>query len=130
MGQLKVLDERVKRKREISLRYRKLLGNIPGLSFMPEQDYGKSNCWLTVIKLDPQVISVTPEDISLALENENIESRPVWKPLHLQPVFSGANVIGGDIAEDIFCTGLCLPSGTSMSDSDIDKVVDYIKKIL
>lgn len=130
MGQLKVLDERVRRKREINLYYRKLLAGIPGLSFMPEPDYGKSNCWLTVINLDPLVISVTPEDIRYTLESENIESRPVWKPMHMQPVFSNTRVIGGDVAESIFLNGLCLPSGTCMSNSDIERVVDCIKRSL
>ena len=130
MGQLKVLDERVRRKREINQVYRKMLGDIPGLSFMPEAVYGKANCWLTVIQLDPQRIAVKPERIRCALEKEHIEVRPVWKPLHMQPVFADARVMGGDVAESIFTNGLCLPSGTSMANSDVERVVACIRQLI
>jgi len=98
-GQLRVLDERVKRKREIFDYYRKALGDLPGIEFMPEADYGKSNRWLTVILITPEEFGVDRETMRLALEAENIELRPVWKPMHIQPVFdcgSGLRVQGQD----------------------------------
>jgi dTDP-4-amino-4,6-dideoxygalactose transaminase len=130
MGQLQVLDERVSRRQAINRRYRELLLGVPGISFMPSPNYGKSNCWLTVVQLDPQIVSVTPEDVRCALEKDNIETRPVWKPMHMQPVFADSQIVEGCVAESIFLNGLCLPSGTNMSDSDIERVVDCIVKIL
>ena len=125
-GQLIVLDERIKRKRYIFEYYKNSLGNVPGIEFMPEASYGKSNRWLTVILITPQEFGVDREFVRLALEAENIESRPVWKPMHLQPVFKAFRCIKGNVAEDIFGRGLCLPSGTSMSESDIYRVVSVI----
>jgi len=87
-GQLRVLDERVKKKREIFDYYQKALGDLPGIEFMPEADYGKSNRWLTVILITPEEFGADRETVRLALEAENIEARPVWKPMHLQPVFN------------------------------------------
>ena len=87
-GQLKVLDERVKRKREIFDYYQKALGDLPGIEFMPESEYSRSNRWLTVVLITPEEFGVDREEVRLALEAENIESRPVWKPMHLQPVFN------------------------------------------
>lgn len=130
LGQLQVLDDRVRRKREIDSGYRALLSDIPGLSFSPVPEYSASNCWLTVIQLDSRVTSVTPEDIWRALEQENIESRPVWKPLHLQPVFSETEVIGGSVAEYIFHQGLCLPSGSALSDDDVQRVASCVRNLL
>jgi len=130
VGQLKVLDERVIRKRAINRSYRKLLAEVSGLSFMPAPSYGRTNCWLTVIQLDPKIVSATPEEVRSALEKENIETRPVWKPMHMQPVFANTHVIKGCVAERIFSNGLCLPSGTNMSDGDIERVVNCIVKII
>jgi len=93
---------------------------------MPEAYYGKPNCWLTVILITPQEFGVDREIVRLALEAENIESRPVWKPMHLQPVFKDCRCIGGKVAEDLFSRGLCLPSGTAMSESDLNRVVSVI----
>jgi len=86
-GQLQVLDERVERRREIFDYYQKALGDVPGIEFMPEPDWSRSNRWLTVILITPEVFGADRELVRLALEAENIESRPVWKPMHLQPVF-------------------------------------------
>jgi len=130
LGQLRVLEARVARRRAINARYRKNLGKIPGLTFMPEAPYGRSTHWLTVIQLDPKTTGTTPEDLRLALESANIESRPVWKPMHLQPVFAGAKCIGGAVAESLFANGLCLPSGSSMTDEDVDRVSDVISRQL
>ena len=126
-GQLQVLPERVRRKREICESYRQLLGDLPGIAFMPEAPWGHSTRWLTVITVDPAQFGVTAEEIRLALEAENIESRPLWKPMHLQPVFRDCEVVGGAVAEDLFRTGLCLPSGTAMSKEDLERVAAMIR---
>ncbi len=129
-GQLRVLDDRVRRKREIFDLYRQLLRDVPGLTWMPEAPWGRANRWLTVLTVNPAVLGVTREDLRLALEAENIESRPLWKPLHLQPVFRGAEVFGGAVAEDLFAHGLCLPSGTQMHDADVRRVVQVLRRRL
>jgi dTDP-4-amino-4,6-dideoxygalactose transaminase len=154
-GQLRVLDERVGRRREIFDFYQKALGDLPGIEFMPEAAYGRSNRWLTVILITAEEFGADREKVRLALDQENIEARPVWKPMHLQPVFrveaessklkaqskaqTGlsqnskfetqnyfARVVGGDVAEDLFDRGLCLPSGTAMTNKDLDRVISVI----
>ena len=127
-GQLEVLAQRVERAREIFCRYKELL-DLPGIEFMPEPDSGRGNRWLTVVQIDSDIFGSSPEDIRLALEAENIESRPVWKPMHLQPVFAGHKSVGGAVSESIFARGLCLPSGTDMTDSDIMRVVRIIMQL-
>lgn len=127
-GQLRVLKERIEKRRSIFEKYKELLEEVPGISFQPEAPWGISNRWLTCILVDKKEFGATREDIRLALEAENIEARPVWKPMHLQPVFKGCEVIGGNVAEEIFRDGLCLPSGSAMTDEDIELVVDVIKK--
>ncbi len=127
-GQLRVLDERVAAKRRIFDQYRQLLGDLPGITFMPESPHGRCNRWLTVILIDPAEFGATPEQVRLALEAENIEARPIWKPMHLQPVFQGCRIRGGAVSEHLFRTGLCLPSGTAMVDSDLERVAGIIRK--
>ena len=143
-GQLKVLDERIRRKREIFTYYQDALNDIPGIEFIPEADYGTCNHWLTVILITPEKFGVDSEFVRIALEKENIESRPIWKPMHLQPVFqiggnedhmgsSGkkaypARVVGGRVSEDLFERGLCLPSGTAMTHSDMDRIINNVLK--
>lgn len=126
-GQLEVLEQRVQRKREVFAAYRQLLGDLPGIAFMPEAPWGQSTRWLTVISVDPAQFGATREDIRLALERENIESRPLWKPMHLQPVFQGCEVVGGSVAEALFRDGLCLPSGTAMIETDIERVAGVLR---
>jgi dTDP-4-amino-4,6-dideoxygalactose transaminase len=128
-GQLRVLDDRVKRKREIFEYYRNALSGLPGIEFMPEAPYGRSNRWLTCITVDPEKFGADREAVRLALEAENIESRPVWKPMHLQPVFKGCESIGGEVAEDLFKRGLCLPSGTAMTEEDLARIVEVIREM-
>jgi dTDP-4-amino-4,6-dideoxygalactose transaminase len=127
-GQLRVLDERVAAKRRIFDHYRELLGDLPGVTFMPEAPTGRCNRWLTVILIDPDQFGVAVETVRLALEAENIESRPVWKPMHLQPVFRGYRVCGGGVSEHLFRCGLCLPSGTAMAPSDIERVASIVRR--
>jgi len=146
-GQLRVLDERVRRKREIFDYYNDALADVPGIEFMPEADYGRCNRWLTVILITPEMFGADREAVRLALEKENIESRPVWKPMHMQPVFNPqitqitqidadfddkkrypCRVVGGEVSEDLFARGLCLPSGTAMTNGDLDRVIDIILK--
>jgi dTDP-4-amino-4,6-dideoxygalactose transaminase len=125
-GQLRVLRNRVSRKREIFHFYQRALGDLPGVSFMPIAGYGEPNYWLTCILVDPARFGVTREDIRLALEKENIESRPLWKPMHLQPVFKDCRVRGGGVSGEIFDKGLCLPSGSSMKESDLERIVGIV----
>jgi dTDP-4-amino-4,6-dideoxygalactose transaminase len=127
-GQLRVLDERVAAKRRIFESYQQLLGDLPGITFMPEAPTGRCNRWLTVIQIDPAHFGTTSEQVRLALEAENIESRPVWKPMHLQPVFRGCRVRGGAVSERLFQLGLCLPSGTAMTPADIERVAGIVRR--
>jgi len=148
LGQLKVLDDRVERKRKIFDYYKLALENVPGIEFMPEAQYGRSNKWLTVILITPEEFGADHETVRLALEAENIESRPIWKPMHMQPVFQiaglkaqgampkkksqtnrvKARAVGGEVARGLFKKGLCLPSGTAMTEEVLDRVIEVIIK--
>jgi len=125
-AQLRTLAERVERRHQLNTMYRAGLGGLAGISFMPVAPYGEPNYWLTCILIDPQTFGADREDLRLALEAEDIESRPLWKPLHLQPVFAGAPAVGGEVCAAIFEHGLCLPSGSSLSDTDLSRVVEII----
>lgn len=125
-GQLRVLSERVAARRENYRFYQQALGNLPGIEFMPEAAYGHSSRWLSCLTVDPERFGTSREAIRLALETDNIEARPVWKPLHLQPVFEGCESVGGAIAEDLFNRGLCLPSGSSMTSADLLRVAQVV----
>ncbi len=178
-GQLQVLEERVRRRREIFAYYRAALEDVPGVGFMPEASYGRSTRWLTVALITPEECGADREAVRLALEGENIESRPVWKPMHMQRVFdcsgagnagsqvprltgvplgpagSGARhlpaddltvppdiapgpakkryparVVGGGVTEDLFRRGLCLPSGTAMTEADLERTCTVIRRTL
>ena len=133
-GQLCVIDERVQRKREIFEAYQEQLGSIPGVSFMPEASFGRSNRWLTVMTLDRSVIKKSPWELVDYLAERDIESRPVWKPMHLQPLFAGGKYYphkeAQSVSDTLFETGICLPSGTAMTDDDMERVVDAIKSYL
>ena len=128
-GQLRVLDERVKRRRAIFDQYRSLLGHLPGLAFMPEASYNCANRWLTVVLIDQREFGVDTNTVREALEAENIEARPVWKPMHMQPVFEGCRAVGGAVSEELFEKGLCLPSGTAMTDDDLDRVAEIVRRV-
>jgi len=125
--QLRSLAERVEHRRATKARYRAGLGDLPGIGFMPDAATGVPTNWLTVVQIDAEVFGATPEALRLALEAHDIEARPAWKPLHCQPVFVGCNTVGGNVAEQIFDHGLCLPSGSSISDHDIDRVIEVVR---
>lgn len=123
-GQLKVLDQRIEKKRQIFEFYRQELGSLPGVQMMPVNPWNEPNCWLSCLTVRERV---TPLQIMAALEAENIESRPIWKPMHLQPFYAGYDFIGDGIAQEIFMNGLCLPSDTKMTEGDLHRVVKIIK---
>lgn len=127
-GQLRLLEERVLRKRQIFETYQDLLGDLPGLKFMPEAQYGRCNRWLTVVLIEPKEFGASCGEVRLALEAENIESRPAWKPMHLQRVFRGCRIRGGSVSEHLFRSGLCLPSGTAMTQSDLERVAAIVRR--
>ncbi|TSA14228.1 pyridoxal phosphate-dependent aminotransferase [bacterium] len=123
-GQMKVLSDRIARRREIHRIYRNALMQYEGVTFVDEPSNSFSNRWLTCIVVDPKKTGgLTREDIRLKLESHNIESRPLWKPMHLQPVFAGCPFYGDGVSEQLFRDGLCLPSGSSLSDSDLEKII-------
>jgi dTDP-4-amino-4,6-dideoxygalactose transaminase len=128
-GQLENLERKVERRRAINGFYRTALREFPGIAFMPEASYGRSNCWLTCILVDSSVSGITPEIIRRHLEGRNIESRPLWKPMHMQPVFRSCRMVGGAVSERLFGAGLCLPSGSGLSGDDLDRIVSAVKEV-
>jgi len=123
-AQLSRLDELVERRRDINRRYREAFGAIDGVAFLPEARGRRSNCWLTCVLLDEERLGVGVEQVRAHLESQNIEARPVWKPMHLQPVYRGCRVLGGGVAVDLFRRGLCLPSGSTLSQQGQGRVID------
>jgi pyridoxal phosphate-dependent aminotransferase EpsN len=119
----------VARRRGLRDRYRELLDGVPGISFMPEAAYGTSNAWLTCVVVEPDAFGADRETVRLALEAEDIEARPLWKPMHLQPIFATHVCFGGDVSARLFEHGLCLPSGSSLSDEDQDRVVGTLLSV-
>jgi len=126
-GQLRVLKDRVAARRHNFQVYEAALGDLPGIQFMPEAAYGHSTRWLTCLTVNPNQFGCDRETLRLALAANHIESRPVWKPLHLQPVFSNCETIGGQVAEDLFIHGLCLPSGSNLTNADLERVIAVIQ---
>jgi len=122
-AQLETLPMRVTARRRIRDRYRELLDGVPGVSFMPEASYGRSNAWLTCVVVDQDAFGADRETIRLALEAEDIEARPLWKPMHLQPIFASQRSFGGDVCARLFERGLCLPSGSALTEAEQDRVV-------
>ncbi len=127
-GQLEGLPGRMERLHRINGVYRRELADISEISFMPWDDRGHPNGWLTVITLEPSAIS--PAELCKGLEVRDIEARPAWKPMHLQPVFAEAPCVGGAVAEDLFTRGVCLPSGSGMSESDLERVVTAVREVM
>lgn len=128
-GQLENLQKRIEQKRAVFEYYQTRLSNIPGFSFMPEPDYGRSNRWLTCLTIDPEKADFASEDIRQALEQENIESRPLWKPMHLQPVFKACPAYVKGVSDRLFKHGLCLPSGTGLTQDDLERIVESIYRV-
>ncbi|MGM0874220.1 MAG: DegT/DnrJ/EryC1/StrS family aminotransferase [Bacillota bacterium] len=133
-AQLEVLEERVQARRLLFDRYNEELGSIPGINFMPELKHTQSNRWLTALTIDEKVTGTSIHSIINALAEENIEARPVWKPLHLQPLFEGVKCYSHsenmNVSEHLFNTGLCLPSGSNMTEEDQMRVINYVKECL
>ncbi len=128
-GQLQLLAERVAARRANFEFYHKALANLSGVQFMPEAEWGLHNRWLTVLTINPAQFGADREQVRLALEADNIEARPVWKPMHMQPVFAPYESVGGQVAESFFRHGLCLPSGSSLTRGEQQRVVDVIHAV-
>jgi pyridoxal phosphate-dependent aminotransferase EpsN len=128
-GQLMALEDRVTARRSNFDAYHAGLSAIPGLTFQPEASWGRHTRWLTCVLVDAQEFGTDREHVRLKLETTNIESRPLWKPMHLQPVFAGFEAIAGSVSENLFEHGLCLPSGSSLSEMDRQRVIDVIKSV-
>ena len=126
-GQLRVLAGRVSARCSNCDFYPNAFADLPGIEFMPEAPWNCCTRWLTCIVVDPKQFGADRETIRLALEAEDIDARPVWKPMHLQPVFKECEIFGGEVAEDLFNRGLCLPSGSNLTDSDLQRVVDVVR---
>jgi dTDP-4-amino-4,6-dideoxygalactose transaminase len=125
-AQLSRLNDLVAARRRIRETYREHLAGVPGLELMPLADYGASNCWLTCLLVDPPAFGATPEDIRTQLAFAGIEIRPTWKPMHLQPVYAKADMVGGAVCEDLFARGLCLPSGSALTADQQCRVIDTL----
>jgi dTDP-4-amino-4,6-dideoxygalactose transaminase len=128
---MEVLNERVEQRRSNNQRYRDFFKEIAGVTFQTEPNTNYfSNYWLTAILIDPALTcGITREDVRLALEAENIESRPLWKPMHLQPVYQGAKFYGTGVCEKLFEQGLCLPSGSNLTEQEFDRIYEALNKI-
>lgn len=130
-GQMKVLDERVNQRRSNFLFYQRELAEFEGINFVSEMENCFSNRWLTTITIDPQKIKhVDRETMRVGLEKHNIESRPLWKPMHMQPLFKDYPFYGNGISSQLFQDGLCLPSGSNLTDNQREKIIEVLKKLL
>jgi len=129
-GQLEALPPKIERRRAINRAYREALADIPGVGFLPDAITGTPTNWLTVMTLDPHLAPTNPTTLRVHLETHNIEARPAWKPMHLQPLFANAPVVGGHVSEHLFATGLCLPSGSSLTEADQDRVIAAMRELL
>ena len=125
-AQFETLAERVRARRKVFDRYVAALGGLPGIEFMPEAEHVVGNRWLTCVTIDPEKFGATREQVRMALEADNIESRPVWKPMHLQPVFASSKTFGGAVSERLFDLGLCLPSGSNLTETDQERVIAIV----
>lgn len=130
VGQLEVLEERVNRRRAINALYQSRLGAEAGFSFTGEPDGMRANRWLTTVTIDPRSAGVDREAVRLELWKHAIESRPLWKPMHMQPVFADVPRVAGGAAEKAFDNGLCLPSGSAMSDDEVNEVCDIVSELV
>ena len=132
-GQLEVLNDRVSKRKFIFNQYEKVLSHLDGLKFMKEANYGESNRWLTALTVDEKVTGISRNQIIDFLEKENIESRPVWKPMHMQPLYKKCEYVKSgyrDVSAELFENGLCLPSGSSLSEEDQSRIIDIILSLV
>jgi dTDP-4-amino-4,6-dideoxygalactose transaminase len=128
-GQLLSLAERVKRRRDNYFFYQAELGVLPGISMMPHADYGEPNCWLSCMLINREEFGIGPPEVRQHLDRQDIEAQPAWKPMHLQPIYRGARMLSGAVCEDIYRRGLCLLSGSSLSDADRERVVAAVSGV-
>lgn len=128
-SQLQDLERRVNVRRAHNAAYRETLGDLPGIEFMPEGPNSRSTFWLTCLTIDPAKAGTDREQVRLHLESLDVESRPAWKPMHLQPVFADCQVYGGDVSARLFANGLCLPSGSSLTESDRGRVIEAVRSV-
>ena len=128
-GQLRHLDERVAARRSNFEVYSRAFRQIPGIALTPEARWGTHSRWLTTLTIDPREFGTDRETLRLAMADENIEARPVWKPMHRQPVFAGCKILRGAVAESLFADGLCLPSGSNLTASDLERVIDVVYRV-
>jgi pyridoxal phosphate-dependent aminotransferase EpsN len=126
-GQLEVLDARVAQRRAVERRYREAFADLPGLSPMPEAPWGLHTHWLSCFLVDPVEFGATRNDLLAALAAEDVEARPLWKPMHLQPLYADCDRYGGEVGEELFASGVCLPSSSSLSRADQDRIVAIVR---
>jgi pyridoxal phosphate-dependent aminotransferase EpsN len=127
-GQLEVLEERVRQRRAVEARYREAFAGLPGLTPMPEARHGLHTHWLSCFLVDAPALGTTRDDLLRALAAEDVEARPVWKPMHLQPLYASCERYGGAASEDLFARGLCLPSSSSLTPAEQDRVVEIVRR--
>jgi len=127
-AQLAGLPSRIERRRQINGRYRAALADLEGIALMPIADYGEPNHWLSCVTVDPDAATATRDEVLKHMEDAGIEARPVWKPMHLQPVYSDAQIVRGGVARQLFTTGLCLPSGSALSDRELARVIEAARE--
>ncbi len=128
-GQLAVLEDRVAARRQVAFRYRDSLADLPGLTLMPQAPEGRHTNWLSVFSVDEDAFGASRDAIIAALAAEDIEARPVWKPMHLQPVFASCERVGGGVAEDLFRSGICLPSSSNLTSEEQARVIEFVRRI-
>ncbi|NNE73151.1 MAG: aminotransferase class I/II-fold pyridoxal phosphate-dependent enzyme [Acidimicrobiales bacterium] len=126
-SQLDQLDDRIGARQIVEQRYRDQLADIAGVGFLPRPDYGTPNHWLTVITIDADAYGLSSDELIAKLDADDIEARPAWKPMHQQPVFAGLPCRGGAVADEIFATGVCLPSGSALTERDQQRVIATIR---
>lgn len=129
-GQLAVLGERVEARRRIAFRYRDAFADLDGIQLMPQAPWGVHTNWLSCFTIEPERFGASRDALIQALSREDIESRPLWKPMHLQPLFAGARMFGGRVCEDLFRRGVCLPSSSNLSAIDQNRVVDVVRQLV
>jgi pyridoxal phosphate-dependent aminotransferase EpsN len=129
-GQLEVLEERVRQRRAVAFRYRDAFADLPGVTFMPQARYGLHTNWLSCFLVDPERCRADRDAVIAALAERNVEARPLWKPMHLQPLYERCERYGGEVAAALFRQGICLPSSSSLDPEDQDLVIATVREAL